>query len=34
MIHDYASPGYKQRLELPDFFAWFRMAVDDFIAFG
>jgi hypothetical protein len=31
VIHDFASSGNEQRLELPDFNAWFRMAVDDFL---
>jgi hypothetical protein len=34
VIHDYASPGYEQRAELSDFLAWFRTAIEDFIAFG
>lgn len=33
VVHDYASSGYEQRLEMQDFFTWFRMAIEDFIAF-
>jgi hypothetical protein len=33
VVHDYASPGYEQRAEFPDFVAWFRSAVEDMIAF-
>ena len=34
IVHDFASPGYEQRAEFPDFYAWFRQAIDDFIEFG
>lgn len=33
IVHDFASPGYEQRAELPDFYSWFRQAIEDFIAF-
>jgi hypothetical protein len=33
IVHDFASPGYEQRAELPDFYAWFRQAIEDFIEF-
>jgi hypothetical protein len=33
IIHDYASPSYEQRAEFPDFYAWFRQAIEDFIDF-
>ncbi len=33
IVHDFASPGYEQRAELPDFSAWLRQAVEDLIAF-
>jgi hypothetical protein len=33
IVHDFASPGYEQRAELADFYAWFRLAIDDFINF-
>ena len=33
VVHDFASPGYEQRGELPNFYAWFRQAVEDFIGF-
>lgn len=33
IVHDFASPGYEQRAELPDFYSWFRLAVEDFIGF-
>ncbi len=32
IIHDYASPGWELRAAYPDFFAWFRQAIEDFIA--
>jgi hypothetical protein len=31
IVHDFASPGWEQRAEYPDFYAWFRQAVEDFI---
>ena len=33
IVHDFASPGYEQRSELRDFYAWFRQAIEDFIEF-
>lgn len=33
IVHDFASPGFEQRAELPDFYSWFRQAIEDFIAF-
>jgi hypothetical protein len=33
IIHDFASPGWEQRAELTDFYAWFRRAIEDFIDF-
>lgn len=34
IVHDFASPGFEQRNELPDFNAWLRLAIEDFINFG
>jgi hypothetical protein len=34
IVHDFASPGYEQRNEFPNFYAWFRQAIEDFIEFG
>jgi hypothetical protein len=31
IVHDFASPGYEQRSEFSDFYAWFRQAIEDFI---
>lgn len=34
IVHDLASPGWERRgAEFPDFYAWLRAAVDDFIEF-
>jgi len=33
IIHDFASPGWEQHETFPDFWAWFRCAVEDFIEF-
>lgn len=33
IVHDFASPGYEQRSEFGDFYAWFRQAIEDFIEF-
>lgn len=33
IVHDFASPGYEQRAEFPDFYSWFRQAIEDLIAF-
>lgn len=33
IVHDYASPGWEQRAELDDFYAWIRLAVEDMIAY-
>jgi len=33
VVHDFASPGYEQRDELPNFAAWLRRAIDDLIEF-
>ena len=33
IVHDFAAPGFEQRSELRDFYAWFRQAVEDFIEF-
>jgi hypothetical protein len=33
IVHDFASPGFEKREEFTDFYAWFRRAVDDLIAF-
>lgn len=33
VIHDFATPGWEQRASYPSTYAWFRQAVDDFIAF-
>ena len=33
LVHDYATPGYEQRREFPDFYAWLRQAVEDLIEF-
>lgn len=33
VVHDFAAPGYEQRAELPDFYAWLRVAIEDLIAF-
>ncbi len=33
IVHDFAEPGYEQRDELPDFYAWLRQAIEDLIEF-
>jgi hypothetical protein len=33
IVHDFASPGYEQRSDFRDFYAWFRQAIEDFIDF-
>ena len=33
VIHDFASLGHEQRKILPDFWSWFRTAIDDMIEF-
>jgi len=33
VIHDFASEGWEQRVEFPDFNSWLRQAVEDLIAF-
>jgi hypothetical protein len=33
IVHDFASPGWEQRAEFRDFYAWLRCAVEDLIAF-
>jgi hypothetical protein len=33
VIHDFASPGWEAREGYPDFFAWFRRAIEDLIEF-
>jgi hypothetical protein len=33
IVHDFASPGWEQRAELPDFYTWLRQAIEDLIAF-
>lgn len=33
VIHDFASPGWEDRHEYPDFYAWLRQAVEDLIGF-
>lgn len=33
VVHDFASPGWEARKEYPDFFAWFRQAIEDLIEF-
>jgi hypothetical protein len=36
IVHDFASPGWERRGRdpFPDFHAWFRQAVEDFIEWG
>ncbi|MGY3676572.1 hypothetical protein [Streptomyces sp. TE33382] len=34
VIHDMASPGWEQRERFPDFNAWLRQAIEDFIEHG
>ncbi|HEX7660080.1 MAG TPA: hypothetical protein VF444_11440 [Pseudonocardiaceae bacterium] len=33
IIHDFASSGFEQYAELPNFNAWLRLAIEDFIDF-
>lgn len=33
VIHDYASPGWEQREEFPEFNDWFRKAIEDLIEY-
>lgn len=33
IIHDFASPGTEDREKFPDFYCWFRRAIEDCIAF-
>ncbi len=33
IVHDFASPGYEQRADFADFYAWLRQAIEDLIAF-
>lgn len=33
IIHDYASPGWENARKFPSFWDWFRVAVEDMIAF-
>ncbi|WP_198415893.1 hypothetical protein [Cryobacterium algoricola] len=33
VIHDFASPGWEDRGEYPDFYAWLRQAIEDLIGF-
>ena len=33
IVHDFAAPGHEQRGDFPNFYAWFRQAIEDFIAF-
>jgi hypothetical protein len=33
VIHDFASPGWEQRREYRDFWAWFHVAVEDMFDF-
>ena len=33
VIHDFAGPGFEARENYDDFYAWFRQAVEDLIAF-
>ncbi len=34
IVHDFAAPGWELRATFPDFYAWFRAAVEDFIGWG
>jgi hypothetical protein len=34
IVHDFASPGWEQRDQLPDFHSWLRRAIEDLIEFG
>jgi hypothetical protein len=33
LIHDFASPGHEQRRVFPDFWSWFKTAIDEMIDF-
>lgn len=33
VIHDFASPGHEERRVFPDFWSWFRVAVEEMIEF-
>ncbi|MDR0991134.1 MAG: hypothetical protein LBL92_07230 [Propionibacteriaceae bacterium] len=33
IVHDFASSGWERRKEFPDFYSWFRQAIDDLIEF-
>ena len=33
IVNDFAAPGHEQRGDFPNFYAWFRQAIEDFIAF-
>jgi hypothetical protein len=33
IIHDFASPGWEQRDQLPDVYSWLRRAIEDLIEF-
>src|SRR5688500_15365676 len=33
IIHDFATPGWEQRKRFPDFWSWFRQAIEDMIEF-
>ena len=33
VVHDFASPGYETRKTFPDFWTWFRAAIEDMIEF-
>lgn len=33
VLHDFAAPGYEQRTVFPDFWSWFRAAIDEMIDF-
>jgi hypothetical protein len=34
VVHDYASSGWAERAEYPDFNAWFRQAIEDCLDFA
>ena len=33
IVHDFASPGYENRMEFENFYSWLRAAIDDCIEF-
>jgi hypothetical protein len=33
VIHDFATPGWEQQAHISDFYSWFRLAIEDLIAF-